>query len=384
MEEDDGAQDIVLMDIETKRQTPLVTGPSNDSPVGWTPDGRYFLFASERNPKGIWAQAVSNRKPQGPPTLVKANVEGSAVGLTRSGELYLGRRTFSEDVEVAPVDLGAGKVTGKPIQIKSAAERTWLPAWSADGRSLAYVLVKNGAENTVGIRSILTGIERELHLGSTLDRVRSLSWAPDGSFLVGWGRDLKGRYGIYRINANDGHVSPLVLRDPPLVRRFFWSKDGQKMYYFASPATLYEHEGDTDRAFMQWNESLGSLSPDMLWTALLNTDPSGSRALVIRPMTGGEPRELLRFEQPNQYDFSTQWAPDGRAVLVMKTRGDEKEVLFVPIDGTAPRKLDFDLKRIAEDFPWFTLSPDGRHIAYMVGDNKLEVWVMENLLSSLK
>jgi Tol biopolymer transport system component len=122
----------------------------------------------------------------------------------------------------------------------------------------------------------------------------------------------------------------------------------------------------------------------MLSTALLNTDPSGSRALVIRPMSGGEPRELLRFEQPNQFEFSTQWAPDGRGVMVMKTRGDQKEVLFVPIDGTAPRKLDFDLKRITEDFPWFTLSPDGRHIAYMVGDDKLEVWMMENLLSSLK
>jgi hypothetical protein len=56
----------------------------------------------------------------------------------------------------------------------------------------------------------------------------------------------------------------------------------------------------------------------------------------------------------------------------------------VPIDGTAPRTLDFDLNRIAKDFPWFVLSPDGRKAAYIVGDDRLEVWVIENFLSALK
>jgi hypothetical protein len=61
-----------------------------------------------------------------------------------------------------------------------------------------------------------------------------------------------------------------------------------------------------------------------------------------------------------------------------------RELLMVPIDGTKPHTLEFDLKRMAKDFLWLRLSPDGRRLTYMIGDDRLEVWAMENFLSMLK
>jgi Tol biopolymer transport system component len=177
VEEDLGAGDIFLMDVVNRRRTALVTGPADDFPLGWTPDGSHLLFASNRSGTvGVWAQAVSDRKAVGPPALVHSNIGGEvhSSSVSRAGTLFVGVRSFSQDVEVASLGPASGRATGVPVQIRSTADRTWLPAWSEDGRSLAYVLVRNGTENTVGIRSVSTGEERELRLASDRAEVWAL------------------------------------------------------------------------------------------------------------------------------------------------------------------------------------------------------------------
>lgn len=85
---------------------------------------------------------------------------------------------------------------------------------------------------------------------------------------------------------------------------------------------------------------------------------------------------------------SMPWTPDGRGVLVRKMTspgGESSELWLAPIDGTTPRKLDFDANRLV---PYATgkirLHPDGRQLAYVVGRSTNEVWAMENFLPALK
>lgn len=383
IDDDAGAPDIFLMDVEGKRQSVVIANPSNDFPLGWTPDGRHMLFASDRSGVvSVWAQAVTARKPVGPSILVKAlGGDVRPVGMTRSGTLFVGIRTFSQDVEVASFDPASGNAIGTPVQIRSSADRTWLPAWSPDGQFLAYVLVRNGTENTVGVRSTATGNERELQLGSQLDFVRSLAWTPDGRSLVGWGRDLKGRYGVFRIETESGAVAPVVFRDPPQIRQFSWSPDGQKLRYPAQ-GSLYEHDGQTERLLAPLPQPPGLRSPDGRWIARLATNDAatGSRSLAIQSTIDGESRELYRLDaREPRTDF--RWARDGRTLVVMDgSRTAGKPVLVLPIDGTQPVRLEFDASRISRDFPFVELSPDRQHIAYVVGDDQREVWSLENFL----
>ena len=381
IDEHSGASDIFLMDLQARRQRVLVTSPSEDFPLGWTPDGRHLLFASDRSGGlGVWAQGVSDGKPVGTPTLVKANIGGDVapVGMTRAGALFVGVRTFSQDVEVAAFDPSSGRANGAPIQIRTAADRTWLPAWSPDGQSLAYVLVRNGSDNVIGLRSTSTGEERELHLGSQLDRVRSLTFTPDGRSLVGWGRDLRGRYGIFRIDAADGNVTPVVFRDPPPISRFFWSPDGQNLRYPAQ-GVLYEYDGQIERPLAQLTARPGLRSPDGRWIARL-TEGNGSRALVVQSAAGEDSKELYRFETAEQVvDF--RWARNGRTLVLIHGRAEaEKRMTVLPVDGARGTTLDFDVSRLAKDFPFVELSPDSQRIAYIVGDDRLEVWALENFL----
>jgi Tol biopolymer transport system component len=383
IEEDLGARDVFLMDVGNRRRTPIVANPADDFPLGWTPDGRHLLFASNRSGTvGVWAQAVIDRKPAGPPTLVHSNIGGDvqAVGVSRSGALLVGVRTFSQDVEVASLDPASGRATGGPVEIRSTADRTWLPAWSADGRVLAYVLVRNGSENTVGIRSVETGEERELRLGSSLDRVRSLAWTPYGRSLVGWGRDLRGRYGIFRIETTSGHVTPIVFRDPPPVRQFIWSPDGETLRY-GGQGGFFEHDGQAERQIDLLKGVPGLPSPDGRWIARLIGPDRAARSgtLVIHSTGDGESRELHRFDAPDRL-ADMRWARDGRTLVVVYGReGQPPEVLMLPIDGAA-RTLDIDVNRISKSLMFVELSPDRRSVAYITGDDRAEVWALENFL----
>jgi tricorn protease len=55
--------DIYLMPVEGGREVPLVSHPENDYPLGWTPDGKRVLFASDRaGTIGVWMIQVANGK----------------------------------------------------------------------------------------------------------------------------------------------------------------------------------------------------------------------------------------------------------------------------------------------------------------------------------
>ena len=82
--------------------------------------------------------------------------------------------------------------------------------------------------------------------------------------------------------------------------------------------------------------------------------------------------------------------PDSQAVLIRKglngtgvnARGDQAELWLVPTNGGQSRKIDLGVK----DFGAFTMHPDGRQIAFVfvAGQNKEEVWVLENFLPGLQ
>ena len=396
--EDAGKRDVHLIAADASREVAVVTNPGEDYPLGWSPDGKHLLFASDRTGAiAVWSQAITKRAALGAPVLVKANVGNDVrpAGLTRSGALHLGLRSFSQNIEVASVDLETARELGPPVRpIRAVAERHYQPAWSPDGKSLAYVSVRRG-ENILGIRSGEPAVERELPLGSELDRIAGLTWAADGGSVVAWGRDLRGRYGLFRIDASNGKAAAITFRDPGGngVEGFSWSPDGTRIY-FRSQGSIYEREigSGTERSVLAgaWSEAdrgFGpmSVSPDGRWISTSRTDAStGASVLLIAPVAGGTPRELLRVNRPEAFEPTVEaprWTPDGRAVMAMKLLGGKaRELWLVPVDGTAPRRMAVDTSRMASGMQLVRLHPGGRQLAYLVGDDRGEIWAFENIL----
>jgi Tol biopolymer transport system component len=109
---------------------------------------------------------------------------------------------------------------------------------------------------------------------------------------------------------------------------------------------------------------------------------SESQVIKVLPAAGGEARDLLRGAQL-PFPGSVAWAPDSQSVLFVKqpSPGDSKTELWrIPLQGGEPRKLDLTAENMRE----LSVHPDGRRVVFTAGQDKQEVWVMENFLPTLK
>ena len=392
-------RDVFVMATDGSREVAAAAHPRNDVVIGWTPDGTRLLFASDRSgAMGLWAQGFAERKPHGTPELVKPDIGNvSPLGITGSGALYLGVRVNSPDVELTSIDVTTGKQTApsvKPIQRFTGSNEQ--PTWSPDGKSLGYVSVR-GDSFVLAVRTTDTGNTREMTPSPGLTYIAGLSWAPDGGSFAARGQDLKGRVGVFRIDARSGDVVPIFFQSSrpnseyPTVEGFFWSPDGRRMYYHGNLGSIYERDltSGNERTLVSGTAAedgrLGPicLSPDGRWIATRRLESSTkSQTVVLLPVDGGTPRELLRVSQPESVlgNGSMSWTPDGRGLLVKKGTTADPQLWLVPVSGESPRRIDVAVT----EFSQVRLHPDGQRLAIGSRQVSNEVWALENFLPTLK
>jgi Tol biopolymer transport system component len=386
----DGRRDVHVVELATKRDTVAIRHSAEDGVLGWSPDGLFLLFSSDRTgSNAIWAQAMAGGQPAGLPRVLRPEGAGLSLGLSATGTLYVHKVASSRDVLVADLNLSAGTLERVRQFSEAFTPRPRVPSWSHDGQWLAHQACADG--RCVAVRSVTTG-ETRLLQGHLLF-VSSPRWSPDGRQLLVAGRDLQGRDGIFTLDVASGAVTPVVL-GPPFASRPVWSADGSKIYYL--------HQGLIERTLATGTErTLNSaahrgaleVSPDGQWLAVLEpggpATPGPARILVL-PTTGGEPREILKVEAPDALGpaRTLAWSGDSRTVLVVRTTPSGKAFWEVPVDGRPARRLAIDGAVFTKDAEGmldqgFAISPDGRQIAFLSGRTGHEVWAVEHLLSSL-
>ena len=158
-------RDIFLMSRDTGKATPLVQHPADDYLLGWSRDGKWIVFASDRTGTiGLWIVGMSGVKVQGEPRLIKPGIDRiKPVGLTSEGALYYGVTRTTGDVYIVDLDVNTGMVAGPARKaIEHFEGRNGKAAYSRDGKYLAYVSGRGNAGNALCIRSLDTGQERRL------------------------------------------------------------------------------------------------------------------------------------------------------------------------------------------------------------------------------
>jgi Tol biopolymer transport system component len=394
--DDDGQRDVFVMTVDGGREVPLIQNPANDVVMGWSPDGRHLIFGSDRTGSmGLWAVPVKDGRATASALLLKPNTGlVSPVGIAASGALYVVRDASTVGLHVAPIDLDAGKLTGPPVLQSFRSE---YPGWSPDGQYLAYAFT--GSSNSIAppvsgrllaIRSTASGEVRDLR--PSLDYFRRPVWMPDLKSLLVNGRDFKGRFGLFRIDAQTGATS--VISSGQTAAQVQVSPDGKKLYYgITSPAGIVEHDlesGSIKEIFHPRPNSFGGeieLSPNGRLLAITSSDNvTKTTKLLVASVAGGEPRELYEVSAAERTRLTpTSWTPDGRAVLVLKRgeRNEKPELWLIPVYEGAPRKLDIDVSG------WglgngLRLHPNGRQIAFFTGTPSREAWVYERVAAEVK
>jgi len=406
-------RDVFVLAVDGSRETPAVVHPGQDVMMGWSPDGGHLLFASDRRDgaMGLWALPFSNGEPGGDAELVKASIgTGWSLGVSSKGTLYVGTGAGDGDIASVSIDLATGRQVDQPVSpVRRFLGTTTHPRWSPDGKYLAYASRRgfnpaSNRERIVVIQSVATGDVREIR--PKLSYLGNFSWSPDGRSFVAGATNLRGRSGVFRVDAFTGEVAQLLDLTPRGGSAYpQLSPDGKRIYYRRQLSGSSEYNiVERDLASGEEREVIGagvtngpiSLSPDGRWIAMGKRLPSATggsdlaSAIVLIPVAGGESREVLRTAQPEERFANFQgmpWTPDSRAILVRKRLPESSELWLVPIAGEPARRLEVDVNDWAGGpvgAP--SLHPDGRQIAFlqMSSEPVTQVWALENFLPALK
>lgn len=200
------------------------------------------------------------------------------------------------------------------------------PAWSPDGRRLAYVSFAGGDGE------ILVSDARGRHVRRlTRNRVEDVlpSWSPDGR-RIAFASDRSGAFEIYVLDVQGGEVD--------------------RVTRFASE---------------QYGAFYPAWSPDGRWIAFASAarSPENQEIYVVRPDGTGLTR-LTRTAGTSERlgdDSTPSWSPDGRSILFASHRSGNLDVWIMRADGRRQRRLT-GLPRNADDRP--RMSPDGRWVAF--------------------
>jgi len=396
-------RDIFVLATDGRSEAPLVEYAGDDFVLGWAPDGKRILFASDRSGTvDAWIISAADGKPRGAPELVKRDIGSNIVplGFTREGTFYYGLQTGMSDVYLASLDPQTGRVVAPPKPVSERFQgRGSSPAWSPDGRFLAYLSNRRGPLTARGsrlicIRSMETGEVREIATSLSFEvgaPPTRLQWSPDGRFLLATGSDSRGRGGLYRIDVRSGEVMPIVQGGSvSFTPQGVWARDGKAIFY-SRDGGIWRRDLETNRETEIYRKPAGksegrgrnlALSSDGRWLAF-----GDHSVLVVMPSTGGEARELISL-RPGGEEGSVsgvEWARDGGHLVF--TIGDSgmafgvaPELWRIPVEGGPREKVGLATQG------WATLAihPDGRQIAFTAGEPKQEVWVMENFLPPLE
>jgi Tol biopolymer transport system component/serine/threonine protein kinase len=225
--------------------------------------------------------------------------------------------------------------TEKPLRLTTDAGEDRFPAWSPDGRYIAFCRYNNEGEVRIYVVPALGGPERRLPTPSLYwyDWAEYFDWSRDGKYLVYVDKQTRTLF--------------LVAADNPDDKRRLTISTGQT--------------ADLSPRF----------SPDGKTVAFLRQGGAIARDVFLARLAGEEPKRLT-FD--NVIIRGLDWTPDGAYIVFSSDRLSGQGRLWkVAASGGQPEPLP-----VGQGGAYYpSLSRDGRRLAYTQGDTNTNIWRYE-------
>lgn len=389
----------------------LVHHPSDDHTPTWSADGRTLLFASDRTGSlSLWIVPVENGKPSAEPALVKSDIGplSRGMGCTLEGAFYFSLTAGMQDIFFFELNPQNNEVLGPVSRMNGRYVGANMgPTFSPDGKYVAYhfqrapQLSKPGAL-TLLIRTLETGEEKAIP--TSLIQWGPPEWFPDAkSVLVPTLRSEESRLIDYhRIDLESGRTE-MIRKAPPNTYTSYnpdLSVDGKTIFFVEQrkegedsmlwpvsfkELTIESRKERTLHQLPRGQKAIGiRLSPDesnLTWVEWSRNAPSWT--INVRPVTGGETREIFKLESPQFLRTlgSFVWLPDGQHILVSRFlgTGSESELIRVDLADGKTMSLGISMEQILIG----DIQQDGGLVAFTSGHRKgnlREIWAIEGFL----
>lgn len=224
-----------------------------------------------------------------------------------------------------------------PTTVYSSKDPVMSPAWSPNGKRLAYVAfnVYKGV-SSLRVQDLSSGNVRTIASGSGVNSAPA--WSPDGS-RIAFTKSSNGNSDIFVYNLNTGQKRQLT-RGSSINTEPSWSPDGSKIAFTSDRGgqpQIYEMStsgGQVQRlTYDGKSNQRPNFSPDGKSLAMIQKSGNGFR-VAIMDLTNNN----VRVVSQGPLDDSPNFAPNGQAIIYAK-QGRSNELATVSLDGKASSKL---------------------------------------------
>ncbi|RPI12449.1 MAG: Tol-Pal system beta propeller repeat protein TolB [Lysobacterales bacterium] len=233
-----------------------------------------------------------------------------------------------------------------PRTVLESREPIMSPAWSPDGRSLAYVSFE-GRSSAIYVQQLTTGERRRVSARAGINGAPA--WSPDGRRLaLTLSRD--GNLDVYTLDLAT-QVLTRVTTDDAIDTEPEWARDGGSLYFTsdrAGSAQVYRTALDGARraervTFTNSYNARPRVSPDGKELAVVTLDRGGYRIGIMDLASRN-----LRVLTDGRQDESPSYAPNG-ALLIFGTRdGGRGTLAIASSDGQFRQQLSAERGDVRE------------------------------------
>ncbi len=262
----------------------------------------------------------------------------------------------------------------RTFQLTTYAGEQSRPAWSPDGKRLAFVWEKeDGSRQHIYIKEL--GSESLVRLTGLPDDEYSPSWSPDGKQIAFLSSSEAG-LGLY-VASLDASPSARKVYVPGETKRWedgalSWSPDGKSFVLVdhigaQASSSIYLIDVETLRARTLttppagWEGDINPVfSPDGEKIAFLRASEGWDADLYWIPTTGGEPRQITHDSKTIN---GITWSSDNRSIIFSSNRAGQYALWKVSLKGGEPQRLPVG----TEDATQPAIPLHGNYLAFVQG-----------------
>jgi Tol biopolymer transport system component len=341
-------------------------GPGGITDVAWAPDSQSLIYPKAGRLKQL--RLDPHLRP-GPAELLPFGEGASTLSLASAGPLVYSVEL--SDTNLYSLDLSRPGSVIEPAAVPASTHDDYTPAYSPDGRRVAFTSTRSGSEELWLSNADGTGLRQITFMGGP--SCADPQWSPDNRTLL-FHSAAGGSADIYRLSSDSLDIQRLTTETSDEVEPK-WSRDGRWIYFGSNrtgrfevwkmraeggPAVQITHGGGLD----------AQESPDGRF--LYYAKPEAPTSIWKMPVRGGQSMPVV---DQVSYPLNFIVSDNGIYFVAVGTAVSDTSIDFFDFESNTR------MRRAILGKPWsygVGLSPDGRSLLVPRVDREVQDLMMVN------